>query len=376
MIGFSLTILIILGISTGFISFSDMEFQVAYLFISGLLWSILWVHLQFPVPHLHYWSFHNKISFLQYTAKPLLPYLILSIALALYLLLRGTLLVAFIGIPPLLIVLNALIFMGIGEQSLAWRTGKRGNTIRKLAKETGAVSSPLGSIPGLLRTLLSAISSVLVVLLLLHKSWTFWLGFYLMIIVGFTLVFFMNSDKTGIKTIYRTKFISDNAFFDEYFLVQDSLEALKPVPIDSLFWIPKSMRSNIRFLLTQHLRINAISRFYFTLNILTWILLLIDVQWLTPSILITTLAFGLLIEMSLFFSKSMGAVGLHQRNSLFQLFMIHFFSMIRWLPLSSISLYFITSLHWQVLLGCFVFISMNSLIQAYIFQIKIRSIYG
>ncbi len=374
--GLILSLLSLLLLNSPWNTFSDAEFQLGFLFISGLAWSILWVHLLFPVPFLHYWHLHQRSALIKYLVKPLLPYLIIYAVLAVFFGVKGSLLSVFLGLSPLLLLLNALVFLGIGNQSQAWRTGKRGNAVRKLAKETGSISAPLGSIPGLMRTLISAISSVLLTVVLLSKSVFFWLGFYLILLVGLLFIFNRNDEKSGVKTIFRSLFLSDNAFFDEYFLVQDTVDALKPVPRESLFWVPSHLKTSVRFILTQHFRIRSTSRILLSVHLLSWFLLLIEPQWLTQQLILSGLIISLVIEMHVFFSEPMGAVGLHQLNDKLQWFNLHFFSMVRWLPLNSLTLYFLTGWIWESILITLVFIGLNSVIQAIIQYQTTKSNYG
>lgn len=374
--GLILSLLSLLLLNSSWNTFSDEEFQLGFLFISGLVWSILWIHLLFPVPFLHYWHLHKRSALIKYLLKALLPYLITYTVLVVFFGVKGSLLPVFWGLPPLFLLLNTFVFLGIGNQSQAWRTGKRGNAVRRLAQETGSISVPLGSIPGLLRTLVSAISSVLLTVLLLSKSFYFWIGFYLILLVGFLFIFYRKDEKWGFKTFFRSLFLSDNAFFDEYFLVQDTAEALKPVPRESLFWVPSRLKSSVRFLLTQHFRIRSTSRILISVHLTTWFFLLIEPQWLTRQIIFSVLIISLLIEVHVFFSKSMGAFGLHQLNNILRWFNLHFFSTVRWLPINSLTLYFLTGWTWKSILIILVFIGFNSVIQAFIQYQTTKSIYG
>ncbi|TNE70966.1 hypothetical protein EP331_10950 [bacterium] len=354
------------------------EIQLIGLFVIGLSLPTMWVYLFFPVSNFHYWHLYTPskiIFYLLFRVRFFLFFWVICVLICTWV---SHLLPAFLIVPPALFVLNSIAFWGVGHQSLLWRTGKRGNKIRAFAKETGQLSSPMGSIPTLVRTIISSFFSILIITQSLSLNLIQVMNLLVILFSICGLGLFLLT-KSSLKARFIPTFVSDNAFYDEYFLVQDSIQSMKPVPAESLFWIPAFMRTRIRYLLTQHLRIRSTSRIYLGISIIVWILALISPDWFDADIALGFILLSLLFEFHLFFDETMGSFGLHQKNQFTETLITHFLIAIRWLPVTAISLFLLDSFngqHIELLLFILLFTFINSFMQAIYHHLKSKKRYG
>lgn len=305
--------------------FHHEEFMIAFSFVTGLSLPIAWLYLIFPDSILYYRKVDNTYKTIQtvfYSIKYIFSYLILSGFI------YGILdkfNFTHLSIYLLQLVITYVFFIGIGERSQAYRTGKKGNSARNLAKETGSISVPIGAIPSLYATLLSVITNVVIALTFLtgFKSTYLYISSGLILISIFHLITFRGN---LLKTFY-----ADHGFFSEYFSVSGKKLIIPLREYHSLYWIPTNLRTDLRFLMTEMQRTSSTASIILLLAV---ILVILEVtQLFRAEHILSLILFTILVEGIQFSSKF-----LHKRNSIFQFNIVthlkyHFFFSIRWLPL-------------------------------------------
>lgn len=343
-------------------------------FVSGLLLPILWVNLIYPIssfPIKFFLKPKDILVEIVFGVRSLLSLHIGIIVGFLFSDFQFALKFALISLSQFGMTL--FIFQKIGSVAILWRTGKKGNRMRSLAKETGAVVIPIGSVPIQVKTIASAIFNSILVLVFIQSFDEIYGIFTLIAII---LIY------NGITHLKPIDFIENHAFFDEYFIPSKQSDFQKPVQNEALYWIPKKWKTDIRFLLTMHYRRQSISRLIVLFAIIYFLTALI------PSLfafriyfLILTLIFWI-IESFILFHNSLGSNTYWSFGWTFSsMFPIHFFTLIRWAPILTL-LIFIESSDKELIHFLFLF-SQVILIQGILsslavsFQLKLKKqLYG
>jgi len=306
------------------IEFNQRSLFAAISFSFAILLPLIWIHTSFPINFFYHKTIvQTKHIFTEYILANRYVFLFFTPFIFLFynsFILFISLIVSYI----FHFISTALWFNNTGSNSIPWRTGKKGNSVRSLALETGSVALPIGSIPSQVRTLGSVLTNASFVYLsiFIHEDYLFFILLFT-IILGIVLSRFTNASH----------FVGNHAFFDEYFKPDTISSVPKPIQFESLYWIPKSFRSDARFILTQHIRSQSISRIHLGSHIIFWFLVLINPSWFNHQIALFLLGLLLAIESFSLFNQS---IATYYSNFLVKSFskkyLTHLFCMLRWTP--------------------------------------------
>jgi len=293
-------------------------------FLYAILLPLLWIHTNFPITFISHKTFAKKRHLIgeyiianRYVFLLFLPFILLFLH-------SFTLMFSILINYSFHFISTALWFNNTGSISIPWRTGKKGNSVRRLALETGSVAVPIGSIPSQIRTIGSVITNASFVYLSVLV-----LDNYLISILVISLIL-------GI-VLYRhikiSYFIGNHAYFDEYFKPDSITSVPKPIQVESLYWIPKSIKTDARFILTQHIRSQSISRIHLGSHLLFWFLVLINPSWFDKQFGVLFLGIVLIAEsLSLIKKSIIKFYSIFLVKSFFKIFSTHLFCMTRWMP--------------------------------------------
>lgn len=349
---------LLLGFYFLFSQENSLSFQLGLAYLIALSLPIVWIHIIFPIPFLHFWHFEKRNSFSGYLIQRWGFFFVLC-GVFLGLLFSPILIkpALFWG-SSLSLLLSGLFFYAIGQESLDWRTGKKGNKIRAMAKETGSIMAPIGSFPSLIRTVLVTVLNVYLVTFLFKQSDFF----------AHLFGFIFSVSAIGIIS-YRVKLsgiLSDNAFFDEYFLIKEGQQTQKSIPIESLFWIPQNLKTDVRFILTQHVRFNSIGRIQLFSHVLFMLFVLSKPTWFNAEIGLFILGFLLFVEAFYLTDSRIKLPSRSFSNHIWSLFQFYFLILIRWILIFSFSI-FITKIEFlPAFLVLMVFILITTLITSFL----------
>lgn len=344
----------------------SIQLGLAYLIALGL--PIAWIHVTFPIPFLHFWHFEKRNSFLGYVSLRWGSFIILCVAFLILLFSPISIKPALFWGSSLSFLLCGLFFYSIGQESLDWRTGKKGNKIRALAKETGSIMAPLGSFPSLIRTVLVTVLNVYLITFLFKQS-----DFYAHL---FGFLFSLGTIGILIFRVKLSGILSDNAFFDEYFLIKESQETQKSIPIESLFWVPKSLKTDVRFILTQHVRFNSIGRIQLFAHVLFVLFVLAKPTWFSAEFGLLGLAFLLFVEAIQLTDSRIKMPSRSLTNHVLNLFKFQFLILIRWVLVFSFSI-FITNISFiPAFLTLMIFIFLSTVFTSFLTFKKLTIQYG
>jgi len=314
-------------LSTVYVSVNDISLLNLFAGLSfsfAILLPLIWIHTTFPINFFYHKTLTQSKHILaeyfianRYVFLIFLPFVSLFLnSLFLAVSLLANLVFHFIS--------TALWFNNTGSNSIPWRTGKKGNSVRSLALETGSVALPIGSIPSQVRTLGAVLTNASFVYLTVFIPEN-----YLLSILLFPLFL-------GIILFRITKishFVGNHAFFDEYFKPDSISSVPKPIQFESLYWIPKSFRTDARFILTQHIRSQSISRIHLAFHILFWFFVIINPDWFNTYIGLFLLGLLLTIES---FSLLKQSISNYYSNFLVKsfsnIYLTHLYCMSRWIP--------------------------------------------
>lgn len=365
---------ILIGLSPNIFSIDPIRITVFLMFSLALGLPVIWVSVIYPIPDFLYKSWMNRNAILIEQAYQLRYLLLVSLGFCCGILIFSfELALVFSLVFGIHFYSTSLIFRTIGIESLPYRTGKKGNRFRSLAKETGAVVLPIGTIPTQLRTVVAALFNTGIVLVAgVSESHRFYILFLL----------FLISVVVYVKKNALVFFVQNHAFFEEYFVPSKQSEQPKLLEKEALYWVPALHKTNVRFLLSMHQRRSTFSRFIllFFFVILIFVMTKFATVWLHVSFLCLFVIW--IIESLLLLHSSFGTFSFWMLpQSFIKLLAVHFFAQIRWYPLLLVSIWLILPaqpfLSWLIIGTCVVLLQLvlSSVAVAITFKTK-RKNYG